>query len=128
MAVRTQVAALRPAHGRQERDAMLRQVGALVPRREFNVGPGPLGRPGVFVVEAVKGGAPGPVTPGQFKRVFDTHPTLLGTVDEEDATKTTRKPERPSSRRSPDLRRRLSCRGGSTRGSRPAQPVPLRSQ
>src|SRR5690606_4654939 len=69
-------APLGPADDREERDALLAQPGALLARREGEVGLGPLARP--IVLRAVELGAAHPVLAGQFVRVADAHPALLG--------------------------------------------------
>jgi hypothetical protein len=62
-----QIAAFSPPDGRQERHAVLGEVGAFVAGGELNVGAGPLGCPAVLVVKAVERRAARPVAPGQLE-------------------------------------------------------------
>src|SRR5690606_4256848 len=63
VAVGAQVAALGPADGGQEGDAVPVEPGPLLPRRPLDIGAGPAHRPGVLVVETVEAGAALPVAP-----------------------------------------------------------------
>ncbi len=83
VAVGAQVAALGPAHGGQERDAVPVQPGPLLAGRELHVGARPAHRPGVLVVHPVELGAALPVAPGQVEGVLDAQAPLLRGVDEE---------------------------------------------
>ena len=75
-------AALGPADDREEADALLLEPGPLLPRRELQVGLGPLPRPVVLVAVEARGAEP--VLAGQFQRVVHPQPALLGRVDEEE--------------------------------------------
>ncbi len=79
-----QVAALGPADGGQEGDAVPGEPGSLLPRRPLHVGPGPAHRPGVLVLGPVEAGAALPVVPGQVEGVLDAEAALLRGVDEEE--------------------------------------------
>ena len=74
-------AALGPADHREEPDALLLEPGPLLPRRELQVGLGPL--PGPVVLGAVEAGGAEPVLPGELQRVVHAQPALLRGVDEE---------------------------------------------
>ena len=88
---RAAVAALGPADEGQRLEAEVVEVGALLPVGEVDVRPRPLLRPEVLaaagavgaVAEAVELGRALPVLPGQLGGVLDAHPTLLGTVHEQ---------------------------------------------
>ena len=83
------VAALGPAHDREEPVAHLPQPGPLLPRGEVHVRLGPLPRP--VVLGAVELRRAEPVLQRQVQGVLDAHPALLGAVDEEQAAE---RPER----------------------------------
>ncbi|CAM5478386.1 hypothetical protein SFUMM280S_10952 [Streptomyces fumanus] len=91
VAVGGEVAALGPADGGQQFDAVPVQPGPLLAGRELDVGAGPAHRPGVLVVRPVEGSAAPPVAPGQLEGVLDAHPALLRRVHEEQAAE---RPER----------------------------------
>ena len=74
-------AALGPADDREEPDALLLEPGPLLPRRELQVGLGPLARP--VVLGAVEAGGAEPVLAGQLQGVVHPQPALLRGVDEE---------------------------------------------
>ncbi len=80
-----EVAALGPADGGQEGDAVPGEPGALLPRRPLDVGAGPAHRPGVLVLGPVEAGAALPVAPGQVEGVLDAETALLRGVDQEEA-------------------------------------------
>ena len=124
--VRPQVAALGPADGRQERDAVPGQPVALLPGGELDVGARPPDRPLVLVVEPVEGGAALPVVPRQLEGVLHPGAPLLGAVDQEDAAE---RPERLAAEVGAVLLvddQRPSCPGWSARGWRRARPGPPR--
>ncbi len=81
--VRGEVAALGPADGGQEGDAVPVEPGPLLPRRELDVGARPAHGPGVLVVEPVEAGAAPPVAPGEVEGVLDAEAPLLRRADEE---------------------------------------------
>ncbi len=84
VSVRPQVAALGPADGGQQFDAVSPEPGPLLAGRELDVGAGPAHRPGVLVGEPVEPGAALPVVPGEAEGVLDAEAALLGRVDEEE--------------------------------------------
>ncbi len=82
--VRPEVAALGPADGRQQGDAMALQPGPLLAGGELDVGASPAHRPGVLVLQPVELRAAAPVVPGEGEGVLDAEAALLGRVDEEE--------------------------------------------
>ena len=74
-AARTVAAALRPAHDREEANALLMQPGAFLPRRKGDVGFSPFPRPLIF--RPVEAGCRHPVLHCEIMRVADSKSPLL---------------------------------------------------
>ena len=115
MADRAITAALSPADVRQQLDALRGQPRALLAGREVDVRFGPAARP--MILGPVEAGRAEPVLQRQLVRVANSHPPLLGTVDEEQPAE---RPERLAAERAlrllveqddaPASRSQLGCR------------------
>ena len=81
-AARTVAAALRPAHDREEANALLMQPGAFLPRRKGDVGFSPFPRP--LVLHPVETGRRHPVLQRELMGVADPKSPLLRRVDQEE--------------------------------------------
>ena len=87
-------AALGPADDRENLQALRAQPGALLARREIDVGLGPAARPVILV--AVEAGRAEPVLQREVAAVAHAHAALLGGVDEEQSAE---RPERLAAER-----------------------------